>query len=89
VGSYLIWNEYLAKLLPPRHAIPRPHTARLRGRKTRSASRSQPQHREEIILYSVGSNEMDDGGIVSLNKEGSVDLVNGDWVWRYPDSPKP
>jgi hypothetical protein len=43
----------------------------------------------QFILYSVGWNEKDDGGIVSLDKEGSVDLDQGDWVWRYPDSPKP
>ena len=42
-------------------------------------------------------NEKDDGGTVSLtkgvsvdvDKPGSVDVDNGDWVWRYPDLPKP
>ena len=34
----------------------------------------------QFILYSVGWNEKDDGGIVSLNKSGSVDLGNGDWA---------
>jgi hypothetical protein len=43
----------------------------------------------QFILYSVGWNEKDDGGIVSLKKGGLVDLDNDDWVWRYPDSPKP
>jgi hypothetical protein len=41
-----------------------------------------------FILYSVGWNEKDDGGTVSLTKSGSPDVDNGDWVWRYPDSPK-
>jgi len=43
----------------------------------------------QFILYSVGWNEKDDGGIVALTKGGSVDLDNGDWVWRYADMPKP
>ena len=37
-----------------------------------------------FILYSVGWNEKDDGGHVSFNRSGSVDLEKGDWVWRYP-----
>ena len=37
-----------------------------------------------FILYSVGWNETDDGGEVAFNKEGAVDINNGDWVWRYP-----
>ena len=39
-----------------------------------------------FILYSVGWNEVDDGGVVSL-KESSwerLDVNKGDWVWRYP-----
>lgn len=43
----------------------------------------------QFVLYSVGWNEKDDGGIVSLTKSGTVDLDNGDWVWRYPDLTKP
>lgn len=42
-----------------------------------------------FILYSVGWNEKDDGGIVSLTKSGTVDWDNGDWVWQYADFPKP
>jgi hypothetical protein len=38
----------------------------------------------QVILYSVGWNEMDDGGKVGLNKAGNVDFKQGDWVWRYP-----
>jgi hypothetical protein len=37
-----------------------------------------------FILYSVGWNETDDGGIVALTKGGAVDFQKGDWVWRYP-----
>ena len=42
----------------------------------------------QFILYSVGWNEKDDGGIVALTKGGSVDLDSGDWVWRYPKTTK-
>jgi hypothetical protein len=38
----------------------------------------------QFILYSVGWNEKDDGGVVSLRESGSVDIEKGDWVWRYP-----
>ena len=46
----------------------------------------------QFILYSVGWNETDDGGVVA-SKKGSngrdesnarVDIEKGDWVWRYP-----
>ena len=40
----------------------------------------------QSMLYSIGWNETDDGG-VSIFKKGStpsVDLNQGDWVWRYP-----
>jgi hypothetical protein len=38
----------------------------------------------QFALYSVGWNETDDGGVVGLNKDGGVDINQGDWVWRYP-----
>jgi len=38
----------------------------------------------QFVLYSVGWNEVDDGGTVGLKKDGSVDIDQGDWVWRYP-----
>ena len=39
----------------------------------------------QIILYSVGWNETDDGGQVAFYKKGgAVDLEKGDWVWQYP-----
>ncbi len=39
-----------------------------------------------FILYSVGWNETDDGGIVAMKKGStpSVDLDAGDWVWTGP-----
>ena len=49
----------------------------------------RPTDDGQFILYSVSWNEKDDGGIVALTKGGSVDLDNGDWVWRYSDTPKP
>ena len=38
----------------------------------------------QFVLYSIGWNEKDDGGVVGLHESGSVDIENGDWVWRYP-----
>jgi hypothetical protein len=38
----------------------------------------------QFVLYSIGWNERDDGGVVSLTKGGGVDINKGDWVWRYP-----
>ena len=37
---------------------------------------------ENFILYSVGWNEKDDGGQISLRKDGSLDGEKGDWVWN-------
>jgi len=38
-----------------------------------------------FVLYSVGWNETDDGGVIGLTpKEGNVDPKSGDWVWRSP-----
>lgn len=36
-----------------------------------------------FILYSIGWNEKDDGGISAV-KSGSADSDDGDWVWQYP-----
>lgn len=38
------------------------------------------------LLYSVGWNQTDDGGVLVWkgNKEKSVDLEHGDWVWQMP-----
>jgi len=40
----------------------------------------------QFVLYSVGWDERDDGGVVVLIKgsTGEVDRDKGDWVWRYP-----
>ena len=39
----------------------------------------------QFVLYSVGWNETDDGGVVVFKKEGvNVEINEGDWVWRYP-----
>lgn len=39
----------------------------------------------QFVLYSVGWNETDDGGVVGLTSKGqSTDNRRGDWVWRYP-----
>jgi hypothetical protein len=34
-----------------------------------------------FVLYSVGWNETDDGGVAGLDKEGAMDMQSGDWVW--------
>jgi hypothetical protein len=40
----------------------------------------------QFVLYSVGWNETDDGGVVVFTKGNTphVDNNKGDWVWRYP-----
>jgi hypothetical protein len=39
----------------------------------------------QFVLYSVGWNETDDGGVVIFRPESqSPDISQGDWVWRYP-----
>jgi tetratricopeptide (TPR) repeat protein len=38
----------------------------------------------QFVLYSIGWNERDDGGVVGLTKGGATDINQGDWVWRYP-----
>jgi tetratricopeptide (TPR) repeat protein len=40
----------------------------------------------QFILYSVGWNETDDGGVVAFTKGTTprVDRDKGDWVWEYP-----
>jgi hypothetical protein len=35
-----------------------------------------------FVLYSVGWNETDEHGIAQVNLDGSVDTLNGDWVWQ-------
>ena len=35
----------------------------------------------KFLLYSIGWNEKDDGGVAALNENKKVDLENGDWVW--------
>ena len=35
------------------------------------------------VLYKVGWNEKDDGGVPAMTKSGEgVDFKEGDWVWR-------
>ncbi|MCX6894737.1 MAG: hypothetical protein NTZ16_04390 [Verrucomicrobia bacterium] len=41
----------------------------------------------QFVLYSIGWNEKDDGGVVGRKESGSsADIERGDWVWRYPAS---
>ncbi|MDB6108606.1 MAG: hypothetical protein JWR69_356 [Pedosphaera sp.] len=39
----------------------------------------------QFLIYSVGWNEKDDGGVVvSTGKNKVLDAAQGDWVWQYP-----
>jgi hypothetical protein len=38
-----------------------------------------------FILYSVGWNEKDDGGVIATNKDKHQDVLHGDWVLQYPE----
>jgi hypothetical protein len=40
----------------------------------------------QFVLYSVGWNEQDDGGVADQGNstDTGIDLEKGDWVWRYP-----
>jgi tetratricopeptide (TPR) repeat protein len=40
---------------------------------------------DHFLLYSIGWNERDDGGTVSVSAQGEVDQDAGDWVWRSPE----
>ena len=42
-----------------------------------------------FILYSVGWNEKDDGGVVAARSShpDDQDVLHGDWVWQYPEKP--
>ena len=40
---------------------------------------------QNYLLYSVGWNEADEGGIIARTKAGAEDRDNGDWVWHYPE----
>jgi hypothetical protein len=45
----------------------------------------------QFVVYSIGWNEADDGGVVVFKKDAKgrsiedIDISEGDWVWRYPD----
>jgi hypothetical protein len=39
----------------------------------------------KFVLYSVGWNEKDDGGVTTTKKDGSPDRDRGDWVLEYPN----
>ncbi len=40
----------------------------------------------QFILYSIGWNDQDDGGVVGLSHGDNYEPDQGDWVWRYPGS---
>ncbi|MGH7940544.1 MAG: hypothetical protein ACREFR_05685 [Limisphaerales bacterium] len=38
-----------------------------------------------FVLYSVGWNERDDGGVPFKTSSTQIDMARGDWVWCYPE----
>jgi hypothetical protein len=40
---------------------------------------------QSFLLYSVGWNEMDDGGMIARDSQDGEDPDHGDWVWLYPE----
>jgi hypothetical protein len=42
-----------------------------------------------FVLYSVGWNEKDDGGVIAARSSNTndQDILRGDWVWQYPKKP--
>jgi hypothetical protein len=43
----------------------------------------RPTSDGKFLLYSIGWNEIDDGGKASpVNSNGAVDVTKGDWVWQ-------
>jgi hypothetical protein len=45
----------------------------------------QPKGGQDFKLYSVGWNELDEGGVIARKGDGSEDMDSGDWVWHYPE----
>ncbi|EIP97677.1 hypothetical protein OpiT1DRAFT_02124 [Opitutaceae bacterium TAV1] len=37
-----------------------------------------------FTLYATGANRTDDGGVVAINEDGSLNPMKGDWVWPGP-----
>jgi len=53
----------------------------------------RPETNGQFVLYSIGWNDQDDGGVVFFKKgrasedenpASDLDLEQGDWVWKYP-----
>jgi len=38
--------------------------------------------KNRFLLYSVGWNEKDEGGVIVRSPAGDIDLNKGDWVWQ-------
>jgi hypothetical protein len=56
----------------------------LHYRRTNGLSAQSPNGTQgSFVLYSVGWNGKDDGGVVALAKSGRLDSQQGDWVWKY------
>jgi len=41
---------------------------------------------DQFVLYSIGWNNQDDGGVISPNLTDR--WTTGDWVWAYEPQPK-
>jgi hypothetical protein len=47
---------------------------------------------DRFVLYSIGENQVDDGGVVGFgenHKGRHWRRDEGDWVWKYPDTATP
>jgi hypothetical protein len=74
-GAY---PEQLAALTP-RFITPLPHDL-INGQPLKYRRKADGK----FVLYSVGWNETDDGGVTATTKDGNPDRLRGDWVLEYP-----
>ena len=44
----------------------------------------RPEPNGRFLLYSVGSNQTDEGGVAARKPDGGAAPDQGDWVWAYP-----
>jgi hypothetical protein len=44
--------------------------------------RYRKERSDSYLLYSVGWNLRDDGGVTASSGKGAINVMEGDWVWR-------
>jgi hypothetical protein len=75
------WPETLAELMPK--FIAKIPTDIISG----GPMHYQKKPDGHFLLYEVGWNGTDDGGVIAKSSDGELDQKNGDWVW--PDAVQP